>query len=447
MRSQSTPWRRDLLIAVAAFAVLVVTAAGPNPCVDVVAATLGSLQLVLTGAPVFPSLDAVPFERDLTDRLFWATTPSGDVAVARSPGVIAAGVPAYFVRDVLTGNESFSLLPGGITAAVLVAVGAFFLLRTLDGLVTRRVQLLAAGTFVFATPVWSVAADNMWTHTVTVPALLGLAWAARSERWWLVGVFGGIALWGRTHTALVVAIVGVAVAVARRQPAVAVKTAVPSLSALGLASVWSQWIYGSWNPAGAYFTPVGYVRRASGYEPEEVLATLAGLVVSADRGLLVWTPILLLLAPAVARGWRDTPDWSRAMALGGVAYLLVQSFLNPFHGGDAFWGYRLGLETLTCLLPVYALTAHHAGRLARPLLGPVIALQCLAIGFGALSEIHLVPFYDTWHENSFVMALLEAPVLWVIVAIVLAVGVLAGRSWRRSGPSAAEMPTEISATA
>ncbi len=63
----------------------------------------------------------------------------------------------------------------------------------------------------------------MWTHPVTLLGIGGMAWAASRDRWWLVGLFGGVALWGRLHTALIVAILGLAVAVARRRPRIALQ--------------------------------------------------------------------------------------------------------------------------------------------------------------------------------------------------------------------------------
>lgn len=441
MRSRSTAWWADALVAAAAFVVLALSAGGTTS-IDVISADLGAWQIARTGEPSFESKDAVPLERELVDRLFWHDGPTGEVTVARSPGVLAAGVPAYWVAKRF-GHSPFSHVPGALTAALLVAAALFFLLRALDGLLSWSARLAAGLVFVFATPVWSVAADNMWTHTVTVPALLGMAWAARTGRWWMAGLAGGVALWGRAHAALVVGILGVAIAVVRRRPAVAVRMAVPSLALLALAAGWSRWLYGSWNPAGPYRTPGEYARDAATDGLLGNLVNLAGLLVAPDRGLLVWTPVLLLLAPAVARGWREAPDWSRALAAGGAVYLLVQCLLNVFHGGDAFWGYRLPLETLACAAPVYAVTAHRAGRIARVLLAPVIAAQALAIGFGALVGVHLVSQDDAWTRNSFVAAADVLPALWVVMAIVMAGAAYARRSWRRSALAGSDPAAEI----
>ena len=48
---------------------------------------------------------------------------------------------------------------------------------------------------------WSVAANGLWPHTLTVLGISGMAWAAARDRWWLVGLFGGVVVWGRLHAA------------------------------------------------------------------------------------------------------------------------------------------------------------------------------------------------------------------------------------------------------
>ena len=41
------------------------------------------------------------------------------------------------------------------------------------------------------------------------------------------------------------------------------------------------------------------------------------------------------------------------MAFAGVIFGLAQVGVNVFHGGDGFYGYRLALETLVCVAPLY----------------------------------------------------------------------------------------------
>ena len=189
---------------------------------------------------------------------------------------------------------------------------------------------------------------------------------------------------------------------------------------------WCRWMYGTWDPTSAYDfgVLVDYADR-KGVD----IVNFLGFWVSPDRGMLVWTPLLLVLVPAVVRAWRTLPAWSTSLLLGGVGYTLVQAALNRFSGGDYFYGYRLTLELLACSAPVLALSAHRAGRWARPLLGPVIGLQFCAMLIGSITKRFWVHTDAMWTDNAFWMAVRDFPFLIVPLAVVcMAAGaVLQGR--------------------
>jgi alpha-1,2-mannosyltransferase len=247
-------------------------------------------------------------------------------------------------------------------------------------------------------------------------------------------MFGGIALWGRLHAALIVGALGLGVAIVRRRSAPAVRAGLVSAAGLVLATLWTHWMYGTWSPAGGYDAG-GYVNAVAGGAGVEARAGSVvnhlGLWVSPDRGLLIWTPVLLLLAPTVARSWTSLTDWSRWLLVGGVAYTLVQGQLNVFTGGDGFYGYRLTLEMLGCAAPAYALASPHMGRVAASLVGPLIGLQFGAILLGAESEAWFVVRQDAWTDNSLWLALRHEPAVGVWLLLTVGLGALAGRVWRQ----------------
>jgi hypothetical protein len=158
--------------------------------------------------------------------------------------------------------------------------------------------------------------------------------------------------------------------------------------------------------------------------------------VSPARGFFIWTQVALLLLPALVRSWRHLPDWSRALIYGGLVYTVVQAVFNRFSGGDFSYGYRLTLEMLACSTPALALSARRAGPWARRLLGPVLALQAVAIATGAVTDKFFVGSDGAWRANPFVLVLEEVGVASVLfVALTIGVGVLAGRIWGRTGAS------------
>jgi alpha-1,2-mannosyltransferase len=402
---------------------------------DVTSAEVGAWRIGTAHTPWLDGVDLARLPHVDEARLWIQHTAAGHDVIGRSPGVIAAGVPAYrlwgLVHD--AGPGSFSMVPGQVTAVVLVAFTLLLLWLALDGLVGLATRTLAVAVLGFTTPVWSVAAAGLYTHTVDLLGIAAMAWATRRERWWLVGLFGGIALWGRLHLALVVAILGLGLAIWRRRPRIAVTVAVPSLVLLALASWWSHALYGRWSPAGGYGTPSQYVAGAAAGDHGDQLLRYPGFLISPDRGLFVWTPALLLLLPAVVRHWRDTPDWTRLLAVAGVIYLAVQGLLDGFTGGSGFYGYRLSLETLVCAFPLLAVAAHRMSRRARLLIGPVLGLQLGAIGLGAISHGFLVRQQDVWRDNSLWLAVRHYPSVLVLLALTAAVGTLGAQVWRQRG--------------
>jgi hypothetical protein len=426
-----------------------------NPSPDVYSADFAAGHIARTGDPV-PDISDFPALDDNIIRETWIVeTADGREAVGRAPGVIAASVPAYW----LLGPDGVTAIPGGIAAALLTAGTVTLLFFTLQRRIRTRHALLASLLFGLTTPVWSVAADGMWPHTLTCFGIIGMAWAAdqppkrargadgdseaagqseashcergqSAQWWWLVGLFGGVALWGRLHAALLCSVVAVAVALVRRQPAIVARVGIVSGAMLGLMSLWTHWMYGTWDPSSGY--------RAGDFTGNAVsnaadIGNFLGFWIAPDRGLLVWTPLIVVLAPALVRGWKELPDWSRALLWAGVAYLLVQGLLVRFSGGDQFYGYRTSLELLACATPALALSAHHMGRLARRAFVPVAVLQLVMITPGAVVDGFYLKVAHVWHRNAFVWGPLDRPLLWgLLVAAALGAAALFTLGWNRT---------------
>lgn len=408
-----------LLCAVAFLA----TASYTSASGDVTASDVLSWQLATTGDPVFRETTFPPLDRHPGRDIWVIQRSDGKEVVGRSPGSVIAAIPGYLVL----GQGPFSVMPGALTAAVLASLATYLLAATLGQLMPRREAALAALIFALSTPIWTVAANQMWPHTITVLGICGMSWAAARERWWLVGVFGGVVLWGRLHAAVIVAVVGLLLGWRRRDARLTFAIGIGSGLLLALQAAWTRWIYGSWNPLSSYETGK-FEEYATGHTLDVV--NQLGFWIAPDRGLFVWTPIVLVLLPALVRHWRELPDWSRAMLLAGVCYTVLQGLLNRFSGGDSFYGYRLTLELLACSAPALALSALRLGRAARLLFAPVLALQALTILPGAVNEKLGSPAEEVWTTHSFFSALWPHPLLLIaFLAICLAASVLGRRIW------------------
>lgn len=392
-----------------------------DPSPDAFAADFAAWHIARTGDPV-PDISDFPLLDDNIIRETWIVqTVDGREAVGRAPGVIAAAVPAY----ALLRPPAISAVPGGLMAALISAAAVVLLFLVLRDRTGSRTAIVAASLVAFASPVWSVAADAMWPHTLTTPGIVAMAWAADRRRWWLVGLFGGLALWGRLHAALVCAVLGVGLAWCRRRPGIAIRIGATAGAMLVLMTGWTRWMYGSWDPTSGY--------RAGDFGnhvADNVLSlpNYLGFLVSADRGLLWWSPLLLLLLPAAWRNRRDLPDWSRWLAGGGLSYLLSQAILNRFSGGDQFYAYRTSLELVVALTPALALSAHRMSARARRWFTPLAVLQVVLITPGAVLDGFYTPVADVWWRNAFVDALVRRPLdLLPLAACALVVALLAVR--------------------
>lgn len=393
----------------AAVALVYLLTISPDPSPDVYSADFAAGHIARTGDPVPEISDFPALDHNIIRETWIVETADGREAVGRSPGVIAASVPAYAVLR----PDGVTAIPGGIAAALLTAGTVTLLFLTLRERIGSRTALLAAVVFGLTTPMWSIAADGMWPHTLTAFGIIGMAWAADRDRWWLVGVLGGVVLWGRLHAAIICAVVGLGVALARRRPAIAARVGVASAAMLGLMSVWTHWMYGRWDPSSGYRAGDFTENVAFGWT---TLVNFSGFLVSPDRGLLVWTPLLVVLAPSLVRGWRDLPDWARTLAIAGVVYLGAQGLLVRFSGGDQFYAYRTSLELVACLTPALALTAPGMGPLARRAFVPVAVLQAVLIAPGSIVDGFYVKVAHVWHHNAFVMGWVERPVLMGVLA-------------------------------
>lgn len=413
----------------------------PDPSPDAWTAEFAARHIALTGDPV-PDIADFPLLDDNIIRETWIVeTADGREAVGRSPGVIAAVVPAY----ALVRPRTVSPIPGAVTAAVLsaAAVVLFFLLLR-DRLGTRR-SLVASGLLGLGTPVWSVSADAIWPHTLTTLGIIGAGWAADRGRWWLVGAFGGVMLWGRLHAAVVCAVLGLGVAWTRRRPEVAWRVGVVAGCSLALVSVWTRWMYGSWDPTSGYRAG-DFADGAAGLALDPL--NYLGFLVSADRGLLWWCPLLLVLGPTAWRHRDELPDWSRWLAAGGAAYVLGQAVLNRFSGGDHFYGYRTSLELVVALAPALALAYPRLSPRMRRWFVPVAVLQVVVIATGAIADDLYSPVRDVWWRNAFLDALVRRPgevlpLVAVTMALTLLVARLLHTEWAAIRGCAPPSPTDV----
>ncbi len=171
---------------------------------------------------------------------------------------------------------------------------------------------------------------------------------------WLAGLGFGAAVLTRPHTAVIAAANGLTQAWQRRSIRPAVEIGVGS--ALGLAALigFNALVFGSPSITGGYSD--SFATNATSAEVSGFFRNIFLALVHPTRGLLVYSPFLILLIPGIPAAWRKAPAWVRGSALGGLIYLLVQLKANRYSGGDSFWGYRYPLEMLAAAAPLLLLS-------------------------------------------------------------------------------------------
>jgi alpha-1,2-mannosyltransferase len=368
-----------------------------------------------------PWLEGLPPERLATPQgpfPNWLFVDTGEHAVSsRTIGLVGIALPL----SALSRGE-LTMWPTTLTAVVLATLAVALMHRALWKMTTPARATAGALVFAFATPTWTVSADWLLPQSLTQASIAGAALAAVHNRWWLAGVAFGFGITGRAHVAVIAACLGIGVAVVRRRPMIAVAVGLPSLLGLLVVIASNAWRYGSVSISGGYETYAGPNLISSSIDVwAEYAVNVAGFLVSPGRGLLVWTPLALVMLPAVLRSLRGAPDWSVALAFGGFAYTAIQLKINYFSGGDTFVGYRHGLELLTAAFPLYV--AAWAFLKSERTRGAAIALmwvQFALIAVGAVTRGLYLSFSpnDPWVQHILPVAIIRAPATLTAVALV-----------------------------
>jgi hypothetical protein len=423
-------YRTEMVLFATFFLIYAATAGRTNLCFDVWTSNYASWQLATHHTPYIDGVSIPELDHNAFRWVWIQDAPNGHTVITRAPAAVIAGIPAYLVSR----SGSMTVWPAAMTAALLTTLSVVLMYRAVRSAAEPWQAQAAAVAFGLTTPVWSVAANGIWPQTITVLGIAVAAWAASTERWWWVGVGGVLMLWARPHAAFIVAIVAVLLAWRARRLGIVVRAGLPGVVSLPLLCLWTHWIYGSWSPMPLFGSGAFSMVKQSLFDP----VNQAAMFVATDRGLFVYTPVLLVLLPTVVRRWRELPEWSTALLVAGLGYTILQSALISFLGGWPLYGYRYGLELLACAAPAYAFAACRATGWARRALAPVLAVQFTVILLGAVFD--RAPLWDTdgWSDNAFFHAMYHgAPAAPIMAVLVTGTTLAVIRRWASSRTSAA----------
>lgn len=312
--------------------------------VDTEAADWASWRLAHTG-----SLDLADVANLPRNPFF---VPVGNQIIpGRTMGVILLGVPLQVLLSPFALSPN---TPGVLTAVICGAAtmgNLMIVLRRLGGSLGRALAVTVVVGLGTAT--WTVASGQLWSHTSALLWASAVLLALTTDALWLAAIASIPLIWSRPHLAVVPAIIAVLLAREKRDLRALVPFVACGAVAFGALLVWNDWVFGHPSLGGDYYGQyVGERATSAGSAAANTwLQNVVGALVSPYRGLLLYSPIAILAAVGVVKGWRPSPAWARGAVLGGLAYQAIQFKLNDFTGGAAFFGNRLVLEMVLLCTP------------------------------------------------------------------------------------------------
>ena len=245
-----------------------------------------------------------------------------------------------------------------ITASLLASLAGMFAFVTARRFCGGAHAALVAVGFALGTGLWPTASQTLWQHGTAICSLMAAIalWTADRPtagvtRFVSIGALLGWSFSARLQTLplVVILVAGIVLrATPRQRAALAVALIVPVAVFAGLNIAW----FG--HPAGGVpqFERLNLSIHRIGATWQSPFAGIAGLLASPSRGLLVFSPIVLVaLLARAAPAQRPILRWTLAAA---AAQLLLYSSYAVWWGGYTY-GPRYVLDFLPALVPAAAL--------------------------------------------------------------------------------------------
>jgi hypothetical protein len=261
---------------------------------------------------------------------------------------------AWLVWNNISYNDSRAraviVLMEKLSAAVLTALSAAVLFLALAGMTTRHWALALTLIYALGTSTWAISSQALWAHALSelcLATLFAILVHGRATAGWAfaAAAISVLMVWNRPQMAVFAAMLLV-FAVSRDR-----RTAIPlvglALVSGGVLVAYNLWALG--NVAGGY--------GGFGHFSNPLLNGLAGLTVSPNRGLFVYTPIALFSVWGAVQIWRqEAPVWLRMMTIGLAGHVVLYSKFDEWWAGFSYGPrYFSDVQPLLVVLLVYGL--------------------------------------------------------------------------------------------
>jgi hypothetical protein len=320
------------------------------------------------------------------------------------PALMAAGA-AFVLRQlhvVDLGAPLASGLVAKLTASLLTSLAVAFAFIAARRRLPERHAILVALGFGLGTNLWAATSQTLWQTETAVAAMaaavlcLAVPLARLTPaRLWGAALLLGLAGAARPQLAPAIAVVAVSIATRRRR-ALDFAALLPLAVAAGIVAIvnvrWFGHVLGA-VPRLESLHPTVHALAGTFGNP---LVGAAGLLVSPSRGILVFSPVVLValagLPQLIRQGWQGDLRW---WGLAGLVQFAFYASYSVWWGGHTY-GPRYVLDILPILVPLgaegVAWASEHRWR--RRLAAAALAWSIVLAGTGAFVYPH-----EEWNSS------------------------------------------------
>ncbi|PKO19518.1 hypothetical protein CVU37_03560 [candidate division BRC1 bacterium HGW-BRC1-1] len=286
------------------------------------------------------------------------TMPDGSIRSHTPIGTAFLGAPVFMAARILGAEftaENVVFLDS-LAAALLTALGAAMMFRLTRPRYGDRTAWFIALAFAFGTASWAVASRCLWQHTGAQFSLLVALVLLQDRHGRLLRLAGAagmlaLAVWCRPFVGPACAVIFLAEFMRSRRTA---------LVGAGVALVgflmWMGYnLYAVGNPLGTYVSSKAFAVDLFANYPR----FLAGSLISPNRGMLIFAPVLLMgfaAVPWVLARWKTHPR-EAIFAVCALIGILMRGFTPGWFGGHSY-GSRYMLDSSLFLLLAAAPVIH-----------------------------------------------------------------------------------------
>jgi hypothetical protein len=323
------------------------------------------------------------------------------------PSLIAA-VPAWILSKTRLLDLDAPLAPSviaSLTASLLVAGAGALVFLALCRIVPRRIALYTAIGLSLGTNYWALLSRTLWQHETVAFGIALALWAwLRPSRVLTIGpaIVGGIGLalacTCRLQVAPLAAVLLVWLTVRSNVKNGLIAGAILAAAIATLFSAQYRWfgdVLGGFAGMQRVALQPGAHGVTSSFNSRPWIGAL-GLLVSPSRGLLVFSPAVLVVLGGIRRSVREFHDWRLGWLLGASAVLFVEYACYSVWWGGYTFGPRYMMDLLVPLAPTAAIgvDAAFARSWTRWLAATALAWSILVSATGAFVYPN-----DQWNTN------------------------------------------------